>query len=450
MTEHRQYKYPLYPTKEQAEELTCWIGCGRWIWNYAVQINKIHYEIDKKFLWRFDLQDQLPFLKELYPWLDEVPASALQNKIQDYDKSLKKAVKDRKLNKKKPAGFPSFKHKSDTGLGSVRISLVLSKDKETKKIKHRNINFHNQWIKIPGIGWTRYERFRPMQGRLLNITISNEHDRWWVTCCCETNTDTPGQYLPTSVDESEIVGIDLGLKTFAVLSDKESIETPKFYRNKEERLKQLQRRLAKKQKSSKNRAKARKKLNNAHYEITNQRNGFHIHHASSIAKNYKMICIEDLNIAGMIKNHKLAKSIQDQAWGGFINQLIYFSLKNCGITIKIDRWAPSTKACSDCGCIRPITLNERTYICSACGLIMDRDDNASINIKTWGKTKALEMGIQITDRAGTSQISNVGIIKPGDSDAYFGGSVRNDSRCASMTQEYLSIGLEAATSLESQ
>jgi putative transposase len=76
MIEHRQYKYPLYPTKEQAEELTCWIGCGRWIWNYAVQINKIYYEIDQKFLWRFDLQDQLPFLKELYPWLDEVPASA--------------------------------------------------------------------------------------------------------------------------------------------------------------------------------------------------------------------------------------------------------------------------------------------------------------------------------------------------------------------------------------
>jgi putative transposase len=164
-----------------------------------------------------------------------------------------------------------------------------------------------------------------------------------------------------------------------------------------------------------------------------------------------MICIEDLNIAGMIKNHKLAKSIQDQAWAIFINQLIYFSLKNGGITIKIDRWAPSTKACSDCGGIRPITLNERTYICSACGLVLDRDMNASINIKEWGKDIALAtMGIQITDRAGTSQISNLEIIKPGDSDAYFGESLESDSRCASMTQEYLSIGLEAATSLESQ
>ena len=119
-----------------------------------------------------------------------------------------------------------------------------------------------------------------------------------------------------------------------------------------------------------------------------------------------MICIEDLNIAGMIKNHKLAKSIQDQAWGAFINRLNYFSLKNGGIAIKIDRWAPSTKACSVCHSIRPVTLNERTYICSACGLEMDRDRNASI--KTWGKEKALAIGITITDRAGTSQISNNG------------------------------------------
>ena len=412
------FKYPLYPTKEQAEELVCSIGACRWVWNYCVEVNQNYYRTDKKFYWYDDLSAHLPLLKNYYDWLGEAPSNALQNKIKDYEKSLKKAIKDKKSTSKRKAGFPDFKKRSETNVGSIRIGLVVAKDKDTKKIINRNIDFDKRYIKIPGIGWTRYERYRPMEGKLLNITISFEHEKWWVICCCETTKDVMGQYIPTSVDESEIVGIDLGLKTFAVLSDNTTIETPKFYRNKEARLKKLQRELARKQRkfnevtkrkeNSKNRTKARKKLNNLHFKIVNQRNGFHIHHASSIAKNYKMICIEDLNIAGMIKNHKLAKSIQDQAWGAFINRLNYFSLKNGGITIKIDRWAPSTKACSVCHNVRPITLNERTYICSACGLEMDRDGNASINIKIWGKEKALELGITITDRAGTSQISITG------------------------------------------
>ena len=238
-----------------------------------------------------------------------------------------------------------------------------------------------------------------------------------------------------------------------------STPTPKFYRNKEEKIKKLQRKLEKKQRklnadtkrkeNSRNREKARKKLNVVHFKIANQRKGFHIDVAASIAKKYKIICIEDLNIRGMIKNHKLAKSIQDQAWSAFIDELTFQSQKRGGLVIKIGRWDPSTKTCSDCGAIRYITLNERTYICGDCGFEMDRDGNASINIREWGINIAItKYGIQITDRAGTSQISNIAIIKPGDSDAYDGISVRNDISCASMTQESLDIGSEAKRSLD--
>ena len=305
----------------------------------------------------------------------------------------------------------------------------------------------------PRLLWTKYSRHRPLEGKLLNITISHEHDRWWVSCCCETTKDVIGQVIPAVVDKSEIVGIDLGLKTFAVPSEGPEIPTPRFYRDKEEKIKKLQRTLAKKQRktnrdtkrkeNSKNREKARKKLNAVHFKIANQRKGFHIEVAASIAKKYKIICIEDLNIAGMIKNHKLAKSIQDQAWGAFINELTYQAKKKGHLVIKIGRWDPSTKTCSRCGAVRYITLNERTYICGDCELEMDRDLNASLNIKEFGIQKAIaDYGIQITDRLWTDRICYIEIIKPGDSDAYNGISVRPDISCASMTQEYLAIELE--------
>ena len=217
---HSAFKYPLYPTKEQAQSLVCSIGCGRWIWNYCVDLNEYDYPITKKFHWYTDISAHLPGLKEIYDWLGDCPANALQNKIKDYEKSLKKAVKDAKNpNLKKKAGFPRHSFKTEGSLGSIRIGLVVNKDKNTQKIISRNIDFNKGYIKIPGIGWTRYNRYRPMEGKLLSITISHEHDRWWVICTCETTKDVMGQYIPAVVDREEIVGIDLGLKTFAVYSD---------------------------------------------------------------------------------------------------------------------------------------------------------------------------------------------------------------------------------------
>jgi putative transposase len=299
----KAFKYPLYPTDEQEQLFIRMTGACRWVWNYCVKINEIYYASTKKFLFEDELKKHLPFLKKLYPWLKEVPAHALQNKIKDYDKALRLFLKYRDK-----VGFPSYCYKKEDDYGSFRINQV----------NQKHIKLNKKDIIIPKVDDpVSYTKYRRLEGRLLNITIKYEHFKWWVVCCCDD-----GNYnILTQVDESDIVGIDLGLKTFAVLSDETEIKTNKFLHKKEKKLKREQRRLARKQRDSKNRLKNRKELNKIHRKVADQRSDFLHKTSDAITKQYKVIGVEDLNIRGMIKNHKLAKAIQNQGWGMFIKVL---------------------------------------------------------------------------------------------------------------------------------
>jgi len=358
---NKAFKFKLNPTNEQEQIFAQWAGSARWLWNYSVEINKAQYEIDKKFIFHADLCSKLPDLKKQHVWLKEIPSQALQQKMKDFDTALRRVWKSK-------FGFPKFKSKSDA-VQTFRIPQ-----------QSGHIKPHKTYIILPKIGKVKWIKHRELEGLLKSVTIKKENDQWWCICLCELPDVTP----ITSLIETDVVGIDLGIKEFLVTSDSEVIKSEHNYRKYEKKLKRKQRQLSKKQKGSKNRENARSALNKLHYKIKCKRLDFLHKTSTMITNSYLVVAHEDLNIKGMKKNRKLAKSISDQGWASFLSQLDYKSKNKGGMTIKIDRFAPSTKTCSCCGAKRDIALDDRVYSCYNCGFEIDRDLNAAINIKKWG------------------------------------------------------------------
>lgn len=358
---YKSVKYVLSPSSDQELVLNQWMGCGRWIWNNCVQQNIISYEISKKFIFKYDLKKQLPSLKITNTWLAEPPSAALQNRIIDFEAALKRVWKQ-------GSGFPKFKSKHIETHNTLRINQC------NNSIKPKKTH-----ITIPKMGDVRYIKHRPLEGKLKSITIKKENNKWFVICLCQL---PDVEQKPFNQDKS--IGLDLGIKAFVTLSDGTQVP-PQDYKKKEQRLKRYQKQLSRKQKGSNNRTKARKKVNKQYCKIKNQRLNFTHQTSAAITKQYLFPMSEDLNIAGMVKNRKLAKAISYQGWRMFIDQLHYKSLRNGGYLTKIDRFLPSSKTCSQCGCIKQyLTLKQRTYNCTDCGAVIDRDINAAINIKRWG------------------------------------------------------------------
>lgn len=380
------YKYRIYPTKAQEETLVGWLGQLRFVWNKLLAENQAQYAAEKKFTFGFDMKRKLPQMKKDHDWID-APAHALQNKVFDLDSAMKNCFKHKR-------GFPKFKSKHTDNSG-IEISQTTNK----------HIKWDSHTITIPKMGPVKWVYHRRIKGRLLSITIKRDVDSWYVCCLAKQDLSS---CATTSMEfnQQDCVALDLGLKDFFVSSDGEVAVTPKIYTSKQEKLKQRQRKLARKQKGSKNRNKARIKVARLHRTIRNTRLNWHHKLSDSIAKNYQVVIVEDLNIAGMIKNRKLAKAIQDQGWSQFITQLAYKLQWRNGILHKINRWAASTKTCSCCGSQKSMTLSERTYVCSHCDNVIDRDLNAAINILAWG--------IQEINTAGTAEIHACGDASVGD------------------------------------
>ncbi|MFW5879867.1 MAG: RNA-guided endonuclease InsQ/TnpB family protein [bacterium] len=405
---YKSFKFLLRPNEEQEQTLVKWMGSTRWIWNYYLNLNKEKYNETKKFLFKHEMITQIPNLKKQNEWLKELPSQALQQRCIDLDMAIQRVWKQGN-------GFPKFKSKNIEHHNTLRITQT-----------NGQINPRKKQIKIPKMGWVNWKRYRPLEGKLKSITIKKENNLWWCICLCEL----PDSSVCYNATHDEVVGIDLGLKEFAITSDGEIFDTPKIYRKKQKRLRRQQRQMAKKKKGSKNREKARKKLNKTHYKIKCQRNDFTHKASSQITNDYLFIAVEDLNIRGMMKNRKLSKSIADQGWSMFVNQLIYKSKLNGGCTVKIDRFAPSSKTCSSCGNIQDMPLNIRTYECPRCGVETNRDINAAINIKNWG--------IDEINRCGTHRIYACG-------DTNDGGQLYDWSNYVSVKQEkFFSFGEEAA------
>jgi putative transposase len=359
---YRAYKYRLYPNEEQKVLIAKHLGSCRFIYNYALDKKVRAYQTDKTNLSRFDIQADLPNMKksEEYCWLKEVNSLSLQASLANLDSAYTKFFREHK-------GFPRFKSKKDS-------KQSFSIPQNTK------VDFENGRVFIPKFkNGIKAKLHRSFEGIVKSSTISRTAtDKYFISILVEVNEpDVPMK----PICENKAVGIDLGIKTFAVLSDGTEIPNPKYLKQSLDKVKKLQRSLSHKTKGSKNRDKARRKLALVHEQVTNRRNDFLHKVTSYLVRNYDAICLEDLNVKGMVKNHHLAQALEDIAIGAF-NTLLEYKAKERGVNIlRIGRFEPSSKMCT-CGYINHnLKLAMREWICPECGSIHDRDLLAANNIK---------------------------------------------------------------------
>lgn len=370
---YRAYRYRLYPNEEQKVLIAKHLGSCRFIYNYALAKKVKAYQVDGTNLSRFDIQADLPNMKKFdeYCWLKEVNSLSLQASLANLDSAYTKFFHEHK-------GFPNFKSKKDS-------KQSFSIPQNTK------VDFENGRIFIPKFkSGIKAILHRTFDGIVKTSTITRTSTgKYFISILVEV--DEPDVSMKP-ICENKAVGIDLGIKTFAVLSDGTEIPNPRHLKQSLDKVKKLQRSLLHKTKGSKNRDKARRKLALAHEQVTNRRNDFLHKVTSYLVNNYDTICLEDLNVKGMIKNHHLAQSLSDIAIGTF-NTLLEYKAKERGVNIlRIGRFEPSSKMCT-CGYINHnLTLAIREWTCPECGSIHDRDLLAANNIKRFAFRKINTVG----------------------------------------------------------
>jgi putative transposase len=361
---HKVFKYRIYPNKAQQALLQSTFGCCRFVYNKTLDIKKTAYETDKTKLSKFDLIKRLKPLKDEFPWLRDVPHVCLPQAVYNMDRAYQNFFKSDK-------GYPKFKTKH--------------RSRKSCKFPYPfcDVLQEQARLKFSKLGLVKYKKDREFVGTLRHIVVTQDSDgKYYASCLVETTTEIPE---PQPVDASTTVGIDLGLKDFIVTSDGHKIPNPRFYATIDRRIARLQKHEARKTKGSKRRAHIRLKINKLYIKKRNLIKNYIYHVAKTLLRESQTLVMEDLNIVGMVKNHKLAKSIQNICWGELRRVLEYKSKWLGHNLIFIDRWAPSTKTCSCCGFHNStLTLSDRSWMCPGCGTQHDRDVNAALNIKRMG------------------------------------------------------------------
>jgi putative transposase len=354
----RAYKYRLLPNKSQKILLNKTFGCVRYIWNHNVSVfNSYHKENNPAPLFKTSTE-----LRNELEWMKEISAGALQQKEIDFKKYKKERFSK---SRKKLLGNPRFKSKSD---------------KQSFRLPNQKFSINKNKIKLEKIGKITFVIDRQLpDGTLLSVTVSkNLSDEYYISILIKTEINE----LPKT---NKSVGIDVGLKKFITTSDNVSISNPYYFRKSQSKLKKLQKHLSRKKKGSNRRNKARLKIAKLYQKIKNQRAWFLHNESINLVRQYDTIVIEDLNIAGMIKNRKLAKSISDASFSKFFLMLAYKSDWYGKTLIRINKFEPTSKKCSSCKWIKKdLTLKDREFNCKNCGLIIDRDYNAALNIYSVG------------------------------------------------------------------
>ena len=362
----KAFKYRIYPNKYQKEMLAKTFGCVRFVYNYYLNKRIDMYKLDNLTLNYSQCSRDLTGLKqqEAYFWLNDVDAISLQSSLKNLDQAFQNFFK------KPGTGFPKFKSRK-----SHNYSY-------TTKYTNGNIKLHAKYIKLPKLGVVKTKVSRPAEGRILSATISQTPaGKYYVSVCC---TDIEVEQFKKT---GQSVGCDLGIKDFLIFSDEsENIPNPKYLQKDLKKLAKLQRSLSRKTIGSQNWNKARVEVAKQHETISNKRADFLHKLSTTLIKDYDTICIEDLNVAGMIKNHKLARNISDVSWSEFVRQLLYKADCYGKRVIKVGRFFPSSQTCHNCGAKNPAVkdLRVRNWSCPECGTIHDRDKNSAINIYNEG------------------------------------------------------------------
>ena len=365
----KAHKIRIYPNKTQQIQFQKTFGCVRFYWNFLLDQRMTNYKMKKE---NSDYQENkttYASLKKMeeFSWLKEIEAQPLSQITMDLNKAYKNTFKS-------GFGFPKFKSKKKSKK-SYRTAMGMKVD--------------GQHFYVSKVGWVKMAETLRFNGKLMNVTISqSKSGKYFATFLVDTEN-----YTKEPVEQS--IGLDLGLTHFCITSEGEKIDNKKFYRSLEKRLIIEQRKLSKrlevakkhnrKLNDCKNYQKQKLKVARIHEKIYNQRNDFLHKLSSKLTDENQIICIEDLNVKGMVKNHNLAKSISGVSWSEFVRQLDYKCAWKGRTLVKVDRFFPSSQLCSSCGHKDgKKELSIREWICSSCHAIHDRDINASINIRTEG------------------------------------------------------------------
>lgn len=386
MLVNKGHRIQLLLNNKQKTIFRQWAGTHRWAYNYGLEKKIKAYEETGKSPGAYSLMKEIVRLKqtEEYAWLSEiaksVPRIALMQLEQAYANFFRRCK-----NGDAEKGFPRFKSKK-------RNQMVFHLETETVRVEGKR-------VRLPKIGWVRISKPLRFKGKLVGtVAVSEQAGKWYISFNVEV------EHVPSD-NQGGAVGIDLGVKTLASLSDGTAYENPKTLRRYQKLLARAQRQLAKKQKGSKRREKAKLRVRRIQKRIADIRANA-IHQATTeIVQRYDFVAMEDLNVKGMVKSHCLAGAVSDAAFGEFERQMQYKLDWEGGELALIDRWFPSSKLCSACGCINGgLTLADREWTCPDCGTVHERDMNAAKNILAKGLQTA--DGSEATGRGGLEVVDS--------------------------------------------
>lgn len=380
----RAHKIKLNPTKEQDQYLLATCGTARFCYNWGLEHWVQQYEAGEKPS-AYALKKQFNAIRrERFPWTYNVSKVAVDTGFRNLDRAFGNFFRRCKSGKK-PVGYPRFKSRK-------RSKLAFGLDRSRFKLD-------GHWLKIQRLAsWINMTEILRFEGDVSSLTISRDRiGHWYASFLVDVE-------LPDHGHEVESVGVDLGLKTLAMLSDGTQFENQKLLRSELCKLGRLNRELARRQKGSRHWYHTKHKLAVLHNRIKNQRLDYTHKMTTQIARRYRIIGIENLNVSGMVRNHKLALSISDASFGEIRRQLEYKAEWYGGVVVSVDRFFPSSKLCYRCGQIKSdLVLADRVFVCD-CGHVEDRDLNAARNIET----KALSMvAVVATSRPKTRVDGNV-------------------------------------------
>ncbi len=358
----KTYRYMAYPSQSQKSALNRQMYLSKQLYNLLLEQSQKHFKETGKAFTKYDMNRWITKLKRKNPEFNELYSQVCQNIADRVSKAYRnffRRIKEREHGKRIRVGFPRFKS---------YVSSMTYPQSGFKPEKKR--------VFISKIGRINFVNHREMEGKIKTMAIKQtKSQEWYITFSVE-NEETP-----MFSNNKPQVGIDLGLKEYATMSDGTRISNPRISNKSIDRLKMIQRRLSNKKRGGKNRRRAKIKLARISEHIARQRDDFLHKTSHHLVNSYSFIAYEELKIANMMKNHHLARHIADVSWGNFTQYLCY-KAESAGCRVVGVNPKNTSRTCSDCGNIQDIELSERTFLCQKCGMSKDRDLNASINILT--------------------------------------------------------------------
>ena len=357
----KSFKYRIYPTKSQRSRMERTLDLCRWVYNQTLAYRKDAWE-EGRSTSKYETHNLLPGWKVDKPELTDVHSQVLQNVQERVELAYKAFFRRVKLGEN--PGYPRFKGQGwydSFGYPQAGFKLLSGK------------------LRLSKIGDIKIKLHRPIEGKIKRLTVRRSSTGKWFACFSVEIDDPP---KPPWKDGS-MVGIDVGLESFATMSNGEKIDNPRFFRSEEKALTKAQRRLSKCAKGTSERRAAVKVVQRVHERIANRRYNFAHQISNQLVSKYGLIAFEDLNITNMLKNHHLARSISDAAWRMLVTTTSYKAESAGSIVVLVDP-RNTSQLCSRCGLKVPKSLSDRVHECPQCGLVMDRDENAAINILRLG------------------------------------------------------------------